>query len=202
VAVLTSFASGAVIISFNQIAGRYPPITSMCWPPSVPPSPRTSTNPNTPHTPKQDAPWLDGQYQVFGRVLAGMELVDAISHIQVDEREAPVLPVTIQSTGELAIRRADSADEVAEANARSTGTKPESGTVKVAALDGDDTQSVADALEAAGLDKEPLAALPKDLQVHPEPGAAEEAAGPVITQLVYFDLEQAGSDLGRITIGL
>lgn len=27
---------------------------------------------------KQDAPWLDGEYAVFGRVIKGMDLVDQI----------------------------------------------------------------------------------------------------------------------------
>jgi cyclophilin family peptidyl-prolyl cis-trans isomerase len=42
---------------------------------------------------------------VFGRVLEGMELVDAISHIEVDARDRPLLPIIIKDVGEVPARR-------------------------------------------------------------------------------------------------
>ena len=49
------------------------------------------------------APWLDGKHQVFGRVVQGMELVDAVSHIQVDKKDRPLVPVTIRGAGEIKV---------------------------------------------------------------------------------------------------
>jgi len=37
-----------------------------------------------------DAPWLDGQYTVFGRVLEGMDVVDIIANLPRDERDNPI----------------------------------------------------------------------------------------------------------------
>jgi cyclophilin family peptidyl-prolyl cis-trans isomerase len=50
-------------------------------------------------------PWLNGKHQVFGRVLEGMELVDAISHIEVDANDRPTLPVIIKDAGEVPLTR-------------------------------------------------------------------------------------------------
>ncbi len=40
-------------------------------------------------------PWLDGKHTVFGRVVEGMELADAISEVPRDNADRPVEPVTI-----------------------------------------------------------------------------------------------------------
>ncbi|MCS7302904.1 MAG: peptidylprolyl isomerase [Candidatus Kapabacteria bacterium] len=37
-----------------------------------------------------DAPWLDGQYTVFGRVLQGMEVADAVVNVPRDQRDNPI----------------------------------------------------------------------------------------------------------------
>jgi len=42
------------------------------------------------------APWLDGKHTVFGRVIAGMEIVDAISAVDRDARDRPRQDVTIE----------------------------------------------------------------------------------------------------------
>src|SRR5262249_14211156 len=42
-------------------------------------------------------PWLDGKHTVFGRVVEGMEVVDAISRVPSDSRDRPLEPVTIES---------------------------------------------------------------------------------------------------------
>lgn len=40
-------------------------------------------------------PWLDGKHTVFGRVVAGQDVVDEISHVERDGRDRPLEPVTI-----------------------------------------------------------------------------------------------------------
>lgn len=40
-------------------------------------------------------PWLDGKHTVFGRVVTGLEVVDAISAADRDGRDRPVTPITI-----------------------------------------------------------------------------------------------------------
>jgi|DewCreStandDraft_2_1066082.scaffolds.fasta_scaffold00531_22 peptidyl-prolyl cis-trans isomerase B (cyclophilin B) len=37
-----------------------------------------------------DAPWLDGQYSVFGRVLQGMDVADRIAEVERDQRDNPI----------------------------------------------------------------------------------------------------------------
>jgi cyclophilin family peptidyl-prolyl cis-trans isomerase len=41
-------------------------------------------------------PWLDGRHTVFGRVAAGQDVVDQISHVERDGRDRPVMPITIE----------------------------------------------------------------------------------------------------------
>src|SRR3954462_2383584 len=44
----------------------------------------------------ESCPWLDGKHTVFGRVAAGMEVVDEISGVEIDPRsDRPREPVTI-----------------------------------------------------------------------------------------------------------
>jgi cyclophilin family peptidyl-prolyl cis-trans isomerase len=45
----------------------------------------------------KSAPWLDGKHTVFGKVTAGMEVVDAISELPRDARDKPEEPVLIES---------------------------------------------------------------------------------------------------------
>ena len=42
-------------------------------------------------------PWLDGLHTVFGEVTAGMDVVDAISHVDTDMQDRPVSEVRIES---------------------------------------------------------------------------------------------------------
>jgi cyclophilin family peptidyl-prolyl cis-trans isomerase len=44
-----------------------------------------------------EAPWLDGKHTVFGQVVEGMEVVDAIESKPTDARDKPTEDVTIQS---------------------------------------------------------------------------------------------------------
>jgi peptidyl-prolyl cis-trans isomerase B (cyclophilin B) len=43
-----------------------------------------------------ECPWLDGKHTVFGRVVAGMDVADAISHAPRDSRDKPREPVAIE----------------------------------------------------------------------------------------------------------
>jgi len=40
--------------------------------------------------------WLSGKHAVFGRVTQGMDVADAISQVDTDGRDRPLLPVTIE----------------------------------------------------------------------------------------------------------
>lgn len=41
-----------------------------------------------------ETPWLQGRHTVFGKVVKGIEVVDAITKVQRDSRDKPVTPVT------------------------------------------------------------------------------------------------------------
>ena len=45
----------------------------------------------------QDAPHLDGSYAAFGRVIEGMEVVDAIAAVETDAGDRPLTPVVIET---------------------------------------------------------------------------------------------------------
>lgn len=40
----------------------------------------------------EDAPYLDGQYAAFGKVIEGMDVVDEIAEVDTDFRDKPVTP--------------------------------------------------------------------------------------------------------------
>lgn len=43
------------------------------------------------------APWLDGGYTVFGQVVEGMDIVDAIAAVEVDDSDKPLEDIVIES---------------------------------------------------------------------------------------------------------
>jgi cyclophilin family peptidyl-prolyl cis-trans isomerase len=43
-----------------------------------------------------ECPWLDGKHTVFGQVVAGMDVVDAIEGVETDDRDRPTAPVGIE----------------------------------------------------------------------------------------------------------
>jgi peptidyl-prolyl cis-trans isomerase B (cyclophilin B) len=48
-----------------------------------------------------DTPWLQGRHVVFGRVLEGKEVVDAVSATRTGRGDRPVVPVVIRDCGVL-----------------------------------------------------------------------------------------------------
>ncbi len=45
----------------------------------------------------QDAPYLDGQYAAFGKVIRGIEVVDKVASVPTDYRDKPLKPVVIEN---------------------------------------------------------------------------------------------------------
>ena len=45
----------------------------------------------------KDAPHLDGQYAAFGKVVAGMDVVDRIAAVRTDWNDKPATPVRMKS---------------------------------------------------------------------------------------------------------
>ena len=44
-----------------------------------------------------DTPWLDGRHAVFGKVLAGQDVLSAIGSVKTNAQDRPLKPVTIES---------------------------------------------------------------------------------------------------------
>jgi cyclophilin family peptidyl-prolyl cis-trans isomerase len=44
----------------------------------------------------ESAPWLNGKHTVFGQVTSGMDVVDAISEVERDQRDKPLEDVVIE----------------------------------------------------------------------------------------------------------
>ena len=45
----------------------------------------------------EDAPYLDGNYAAFGKVIEGIEIVDQIASVKTDSRDKPLKPVVIEN---------------------------------------------------------------------------------------------------------
>ena len=56
-----------------------------------------SKNPDMHFIMHQDAPHLDGQYAAFGKVVAGMDVVDKIASVRTDWNDKPTTPVKMKT---------------------------------------------------------------------------------------------------------
>lgn len=45
----------------------------------------------------KDAPHLDGDYAAFGKVIEGMDVVNAIAEVETDYNDRPLEPVTMKT---------------------------------------------------------------------------------------------------------
>ena len=52
----------------------------------------------------RECPHLNGKHTVFGRVLRGLDVVEKIAEVPVDEKDRPRVPVAIANCGELVLR--------------------------------------------------------------------------------------------------
>ena len=49
----------------------------------------------------EDAPYLDGQYAAFGKVVSGMETVDEIAAVQTNYNDKPLTPQVMKRKGDI-----------------------------------------------------------------------------------------------------
>ena len=52
-------------------------------------------------------PHLDGKHVVFGRVLRGFEIIQAIAAVETDDKDRPLQPVVVTNCGELVRKAAE-----------------------------------------------------------------------------------------------
>ncbi|KAG9087720.1 cytochrome P450 monooxygenase 11, partial [Ceratobasidium sp. UAMH 11750] len=69
-------------------------------------------------------PHLNGKHVVFGRVVAGLDIVKQISKLPVDEKSRPLKPVVIASCGELELRKAPPKPREPTPESRSASATP------------------------------------------------------------------------------
>jgi hypothetical protein len=165
---------------------------------------------------------------VFGKVLDGLDLVDAISHIEVDAQSHPTLPVTIKAVGEIPVVptiKAAAASAPIKAASTSAASKAGNAAAHTGAAHAGAAATNADAAKAAAAkaaaakaaaDKAAAAkaaaakaAAAKAAEQLQTPGLKLESApikapagGPAYTRFIWFDLEQNNIDIGRVTFGL
>jgi hypothetical protein len=151
------------------------------------------------------APWLDGKHQVFGRVLQGMDIIDAISKVQVDEKDHPVLPVTVKGTGELIHKSNLIPHSPIPAPRGPLGSTPAPAPAPALPtplshqLPTEPTPTPVPAVESAAA---PTPVPELKLESAPIAAASLDGQGPAVTRYIWFDLEQDGMNLGRVTLGL
>ena len=155
----------------------------------------------------QDAPWCDGAYQVFGRVLAGMGAVEAASRAPVGADDAPLAPIVIRDAGEIVIHGHAGGGGIAGGGGgawRNSGGGAGSGSKSSSSSSsGAQSSSLEAARGRAQEDSAAAAAAPAPTDGASgrltDEGAVVQGA---VTQRVYFDLSRGGADLGRVVVGL